>query len=181
MIQAGSMGVPYIPVRGLAGTDVMERRDDMIMSYNPFDENDLNVVAKAQNPDVAILHAMKADEQGNALLRQFGEDVVVAQASGKVIITAEEIVDSVQPGDAGGNYISSINVTAVVHAPNGAHPTAVKGYYEMDREHIEEYVQASTDDESFQQYLDRYVIGKTEDEYQAMVAEQSMAAAPAGD
>jgi glutaconate CoA-transferase subunit A len=180
MIQAGSMGVPYIPVRGLAGTDVMERRDDMLMAYSPFDENELNVVAKAQNPDVAILHASKADEQGSAILRAFGEDVMIAQASAKVIVTAEEIVDRVAPGDPGGSYISSINVTAVVHAPGGAHPTAVDGYYERDREHIEEYVLSSESDESFQRYLERYVLGKTEEEYQAIVSGRSLVAEPAG-
>ena len=164
------MGVPYIPVRGLAGTDVFERRDDMIMATNPFDQNEVNVVALAQNPDVAILHARKADKDGNALLRRHGEDVMIAQASKRVIITAEEIVDRITPDDIGGDYISAINVTAVVHTPCGAHPTGVEGYYDMDREHIEEYIAASTDDESFRAYLERYVIGKTEAEYQAIVS-----------
>lgn len=163
------MGVPYIPVRGLAGTDVFARRDDMMLDRNPFNEDEVNVVAVAQNPDVAILHARKADKDGNALLRRHGEDVMIAQASNRVIITAEEIVDRVTPDDIGGRYISAINVTAVVHAPCGAHPTGVDGYYDMDREHIEEYVRASTDDDSFRAYLDRYVIGKTEAEYQALV------------
>lgn len=164
------MGVPYIPVRGLAGTDVFERRDDMIMASNPFNEDEVNVVAVAQNPDVAILHARKADKDGNALLRRHGEDVMIAQASNRVIITAEEIVDRITPDDIGGDYISAINVTAVVHTPCGAHPTSVEGYYDMDREHIEEYIAASTDDESFRAYLDKYVLGKTEAEYQATVS-----------
>jgi glutaconate CoA-transferase subunit A len=165
------MGVPYIPVRGLAGTDVFERRDDMIMAKNPFDTDEVTVVAVAQNPDVAILHARKADKDGNALLRRHGEDVMIAQASKRVIITAEEIVDRITPDDIGGDYISAINVTAVVHTPCGAHPTGVDGYYDMDREHIEEYIAASTDDESFRAYLERYVIGKTEAEYQAMITD----------
>jgi glutaconate CoA-transferase, subunit A len=164
------MGVPYIPVRGLAGTDVFERRDDMIMARNPFDDDEVNVVAVAQNPDIAILHARKADKDGNALLRRHGEDVMIAQASNRVIITTEEIVDRITPDDIGGDYISAINVTAVVHTPCGAHPTGVDGYYDMDREHIEEYIAASTDDESFRAYLERYVIGKTEAEYQTLVS-----------
>ena len=164
------MGVPYIPVRGLAGTDVFERRDDMIMAPNPFDADEVTVVALAQNPDVAILHALKADADGNALLRPHGEDVMIAQASSKVIVTAEEIVDRVTPDDHPGSFISAINVTAVVHAPNGAHPTAVDQLYEMDREHIEEYIRCSGDDESFQHYLDRYVLGVSEQQYQAMVS-----------
>jgi len=163
------MGVPYIPVRGLAGTDVFERRDDMIMAKNPFDTDEVTVVAVAQNPDVAILHARKADKDGNALLRRHGEDVMIAQASKRVIITAEEIVDRITPDEIGGEYISAINVTAVVHAPCGAHPTGVDGYYDMDLEHIDTYITASTDDASFRSYLERYVIGKTEAEYQRLV------------
>ncbi len=164
------MGIPYIPVRGLAGTDVFERRDDMMMDRNPFNPDEVNVIAVAQNPDIAILHARKADKDGNALLRRHGEDVMVAQASHRVIITAEEIVDRVTPDDNGGDYISAINVTAIVHTPGGAHPTAVDGHYEMDTVHIEEYIAASTDDESFRAYLERYVIGKTEADYQALIS-----------
>jgi hypothetical protein len=179
MIQAGSMGVPYIPVRGLAGTDVFERRDDMLMGPNPFDPDEITVIAQAQNPDVAILHASKADGEGNALLRRHGEDVMIAQASSRVIVTAEEIVDRVTPDDPGGEYISSINVSAIVHAPGGAHPTGVEGYYEMDRPHIEEYIRCSSDDESFQRYLERFVLGRTEDEYRELVAGRERVPEPA--
>lgn len=164
------MGVPYVPVRGLAGTDVFERRDDMIMAEDPFGSGEVNVVARAQNPDIALLHARRADPAGNALLRPHGEDVMIAQASRRVIISAEEIVPQVTADDIGGNYISAINVTAVVHAPCGAHPTGVDGRYEMDGEHIEEYIRASADDDSFRAYLERYVIGKSEAEYQALVS-----------
>jgi glutaconate CoA-transferase subunit A len=163
------MGVPYIPVRGLAGTDVFKRRDDMMMAPNPFDPTEEHVVALAQNPDVAILHGLKADRDGNALLRKHGEDVMIAQASRRVIVTAEEIVDRVTADDEGGQFISAINVTAVVHAPNGAHPTAVPGLYDRDDAHIREYIAVSQSDEAFRAYLERYVLGKTEDEYQAMV------------
>lgn len=163
------MGVPYIPVRGLAGTDVFKRRDDMIIAPNPFDPTEETVVALAQNPDVAILHALRADRDGNALLRKHGEDVMIAQASRRVIVTAEEIVDRVTADDEGGQYLSAINVTAVVHAPCGAHPAGVPGRYEMDTPHIREYIAASQDDASFQAYLHKYVIGKTEAEYQDLV------------
>lgn len=163
------MGVPYIPVRGLAGTDVFKRRDDMIIAPNPFDPSEETVVALAQNPDVAILHAQKADRDGNALLRKHGEDLVVAQASQRVIVTAEEIVDRVTADDEGGVYISAINVTAVVHAPGGAHPAGVPGYYEQDADHIREYLRAASDDDLYRTYLEKYVLGKTEEEYQEIV------------
>jgi glutaconate CoA-transferase subunit A len=156
------MGVPYIPVRGLAGTDVFERRPDMMLAPNPFDPDEVTVVAEAQNPDVAILHGLKADKEGNAILRRFGEDVMVAQASRRTIVTVEEIVDRVTPEDTSGQFISSVNVTAVVHAPLGAHPTAVPGLYERDDAHIQRYMEASVSDREFSRYLDMYVYGTDE-------------------
>lgn len=166
------MGVPYIPVRGLAGTDVFKRRDDMILAPNPFDPDEITVVARAENPDVAILHGLKADREGNAILRRFGEDVMVAQASRRTIVTVEEIVDRVTPEDTSGQYISAINVTAVVHAPRGAHPAGVPGYYGRDDAHIRRYLDASTSDDAFQAYLEEFVYGIDEAEYQRRVAFQ---------
>lgn len=163
------MGVPYIPVRGLAGTDVFARRNDMMIIHNPFNPDEKTVVAMAINPDVAICHAIKADRWGNAVFRRGGDELLISQASAKVIVTAEEIVDRVTEDDPDGVFISSLNVTAVVHTPHGAHPTAVPGMYDMDQEHIKEYIAASQSDETFRQYLQKYVIGKTEAEYQALV------------
>lgn len=170
------MGVPYIPVRGLAGTDVFARRNDMMIVHNPFNADEKTVVAMAINPDVAICHAIKADSYGNAVFRRGGDELLIAQASARVIVTAEEIVERVAEDDPDGVFISSLNVTAVVHTPNGAHPTAVPGKYEMDQEHIKEYIVASQSDETFRAYLDKYVIGKTEAEYQALVGNQVLAA-----
>lgn len=163
------MGVPYIPVRGLAGTDVFARRTDMMIVHNPFDPDEKTVVAMAINPDVAICHAIKADRWGNAILRRGGDELLISQASARVIITAEEIVDQVTEDDPDGLFISALNVTAVVHAPHGAHPSGVPGRYEMDQEHIREYIAASRSDKTFQAYLEKYVIGKTEAEYQELV------------
>lgn len=84
-------------------------------------------------------------------------------------------MDKVTADDEGGEFISAINVTAVVHAPGGAHPSGVTGLYEMDQEHIREYIKASQDDESFQAYLNRYVLGKSEAEYQSMVRQVPVA------
>ncbi|MBI2886185.1 MAG: hypothetical protein HYY02_03145 [Chloroflexi bacterium] len=167
MIQAGSLGIPYAPVIGLAGTDLYRRRDDVTITPNPFDPEEHTVVVRALNPDVAIFHATKVDRSGNALLRWHpdNEDLQVARASRRVIVTAEEVVDQVSPYDSGGVFLPTINVTAVVHAPGGAHPTGVNGYYELDREHVLEYQRCSVSDELFRSFLDKYVFGVTEEEY----------------
>ncbi len=176
MIQAGSMGIPYAPVLGLVGSDLFARRDDMMITTNPFDPEEEVVVVRAFNPDVCLLHASKADRLGNALLRWHpdNEDLMVARGARRVIVTAEEIVDKVSPRDPSGVYIPTINVAAVVHAPGGGHPGGVGGYYEMDRPHILEYQRASVSDEEFQKYLDKYVYGVSEEEYSKLYGPMAM-------
>jgi glutaconate CoA-transferase subunit A len=158
MVQAGSMGAPFIPTLGYAGSDVIRRRqNDFKIATNPFDPDERIVVAKAINPDVGIFHGLQADRRGNVLLRRGGEELMLAQASRKVIMTVEEIVDRVDPEAPAGRLIPSLYVTAVVHAPFGAHPTGAPGYYMADDEQLREYVAASTSDEAFEAYLYKYV------------------------
>ena len=152
------MGVPFTSTLGYAGTDILERRpDDFKIIENPFNLDERIVVARAMNPDVAIFHGLKGDRQGNVLVQKHGEELLLAQALRKVIVTVEEIVDRVNPDDPDGWFIPSIHVTAVVHAPFGAHPTAAPGYYDADNELIQEYIDASDSDESFEAYLNKYV------------------------
>jgi glutaconate CoA-transferase subunit A len=158
MVQAGSMGVPFVPTLGFAGSDVMQRRqDDFTIIPNPFDPDERIAVAKAINPDVGMFHGLKADRRGNVLLRKGGEELMLAQASRKVIVTVEEIVDSVDLEAPAGRFIPSLHVTAVAHVPFGAHPTGAPGYYTTDDKQLQEYVEASTSDAAFEAYLSKYV------------------------
>ena len=151
------MGIPYIPTLGYAGSDVIKGRDDFAIAPDPFSPGEKNVVAKAINPDVALFHGTRGDGRGNVLVRKDGEALMIAQASRRVIVTVEEIVEEVLREDTSGVFIPAIHVNAVVHAPFGAHPTACSGYYEMDDGQISEYVEASTSDEVFSEYLQKYV------------------------
>lgn len=152
------MGAPFVPTLAYAGSDVIRRRqDDFKITTNPFNPEERIVVAKAINPDVAIFHGLKADPTGNVLLRKGGEELLLIQASRKVIVTVEEIVEKVDPEASGGSFIPSLYVTAVVHAPFGAHPTGAPGYYMADDERLREYVAASSSDEAFEAYLGKYV------------------------
>ena len=152
------MGVPFIPTLGYAGSDVIRRRpDDFKIAANPFEAGERIVMARALNPAVGLFHGLKADRRGNALLRKGGEELLLIQACKNVIITVEEIVDRLDPDASRGCFIPSIYVTAVVHAAFGAHPTGAPGYYETDDKQLQEYVAASTSDESFAAYLDKYV------------------------
>jgi glutaconate CoA-transferase subunit A len=147
------MGVPYIPVIGLIGTDLLKRRDDMVIAPDPFDAKTVTVVAKAMRPDVAVFHVDKADRRGNVSCGYPVEAVILAEASQHVIVTAEEIVDRLDEKDAVGAFIPSILVDAVVHAPFGSHPAGMAGRYGADKAHMKKYVEASRDDAAFAEYL----------------------------
>lgn len=153
------MGVPYVPVIGLVGTDLLARRDDMVLAPDPFGDGKVTVVARAMRPDVAVFHVDRADPQGNVSCGYAAEAVILAEASRHVIVTAEEIVDRVTEEDADGVFIPSILVNAVVHAPLGAHPGGFTRRYDVDRLAMREYVTASRDDASFAAYLEKYVFG----------------------
>ena len=160
------MGVPYVPVIGLVGTDLLKRRDDMVVAPDPFGEGKVSVVAKAMRPDVAVFHVDRADRHGNVSCGYAAEAVILAEASAHVVVTAEEVVDRLSAKDAVGTFIPSILVDAVVHAPFGAHPGGFTGRYGPDKDAMKEYVKASRDDAAFAAYLETHVFGtRSHDEY----------------
>ncbi len=146
-----------MPIIGLVGTDILKRRDDMVIAVDPFDGKTKSVVAKALRPDVAVFHAQKADRQGNVSCGYETEAVMLAEASRHVIVTAEVIVDQLTEKEATGAFIPSIHVDTVAHAPFGAHPAGCAGLYGPDKIHMRQYVIASQDDASFAEYLHTYV------------------------
>lgn len=151
------MGVPYVPIVGLVGTDLLKRRDDMVVAVDPFDGKTKSVVAKSLRPDVAVFHAQTADRFGNVSCGYEAEVVILAEASAHVIVTAEKIVDRLTEKEAKGAFIPSIHVDAVAHAPFGAHPAGCAGMYSPDPIAMREYVIASRDDASFEAYLRAHV------------------------
>src|SRR5512134_2549737 len=106
------MGVPYVPVLGLVGTDLLARRDDMVIAADPFDGKTKTVVARALRPDVAVFHAEKADRQGNVSCGYDAVVVMLAEASRHVIVTAEAIVERLTEKDAHGTFVPGIHVDA---------------------------------------------------------------------
>ena len=152
------MGVPYVPVVGLAGTDLLARRDDMRMLPNPFgaegEESDWeSVVVKALRPDVALIHVLEADRAGNVRCGYPSDNLLLAEASRTVIVTAERLVERVREEDAGREFIPGMFVQAVAEAPLGAHPAAMPGLYPVDDAHMRRYAQAARSDEDFAEYL----------------------------
>jgi glutaconate CoA-transferase subunit A len=147
------MGLPFMPVRGVIGTDYTRVRPDFITIPNPYGDDEILVVP-AVNPDVSLIHAFKADRFGNCLVNSSIDDALLARASGKVIVSAEEIVETDDlKASHRGNFISRVHVDAVVHLPGGAFPTACGSLYRTGVSMLTEYLAAAKDDTTFAGYL----------------------------
>ena len=153
------MGIPYIPTPGLAGSDLLDHRHDFMLVENPFRSAERIVVVPALVPEVAVIHAWKADRNGNAAISRDDDGQLLAAASKLVIVTAEEVVDGtlgredIEPHQ---HHLASIYVQAVVETPGGSRPGAMEGLYEADGEELALYDECARAGE-FERYLDRYV------------------------
>ena len=161
--QASEKGVPFMPLRGLIGSDVLKRRTDWRVVDNPFEDGDDApdpiVLLPAIKPDVALFHAPFADRDGNVWIGRQRELVTMAHASEKTIVTVEKIVDgsllsdkTLAAGTLPGFYVESIAV-----AERGCWPLPLPEHYAWDAEHLKEYVALAATDEGFAKYLDKYV------------------------
>jgi len=164
---AGALGLSFLPTKVMAGTDIVKLRrfdEDKAADVRcPFTDEPY-VAVRAIRPDVAIIHASRADASGNTQV--FGSTSIIeeqARASKRVIVTVEEIVDTAEISrHPERTILPSFMVESVVEVPFGAHPAGMFRYYNEDDEHIRHYWQASRGADTFQAYLDEYVLGTTD-------------------
>jgi glutaconate CoA-transferase subunit A len=159
-LHAGALGVPFMPTYSTLGSDLLVRNANLREFPSPVNEEKL-VAVRALKPDVAIIHAQRADEHGNThLWGNLGVAVDGARASRKVIVVAEEIVAAeVIASDPNRTLIPGFKVAAVVHEPWGAHPSPVQGNYGRDHAFFSQYHEQSRTLADFEQWLARWVIG----------------------
>jgi len=162
-LQAGAMGIPFLPVRSFGGTDGF-RHSGAKLIEDPFTGQPITLLP-ALNPDVAIIHVQQADQYGNA--RIFGTGIAhveSAMASRKVVISAEEIIDTEEiRRDPGRTTIPYYVVDAVVEAPFGAYPGECAGYYASDPAHVIEVVGATIAGRT-EAYLEKWVYSASSQE-----------------
>lgn len=165
-LRAAEMGVPFLPVRGIKGTDVERLHPEYGRVTCPFTGDEL-VVVPPLVPDVALLHAPIGDAAGNLHLDQpYVLDERFAHASRAVVATVDRLVGTAEVAAAGVTVPGHL-VAAVVEAPFGAHPSSCYPGYAYDRPHLASYVAAAAaGGERLAQYLDRYV-DPGEDAYRA--------------
>ena len=166
-LKAGAMGVPFMPTLTALGSDLYKTNQSLKKITCPFTGIILTAVS-AINPDVAIIHAQRSDEYGNAhLWGNLGVTREACLASRYIIITAEEIVSpDVISSDPNRVVSPGFRVSAVVHAPWGAHPSSVPGYYNRDHDAFIEYRNESRTPETFEKWMQCWVDNvKTSDDY----------------
>ena len=160
-LRAGAMGVPFIPTRTAMGSDVPKGNHFFYGIFSPFEGKEPLLAVRAINPDVTIVHAQRADAEGNAHnWGSFGVMLEAVRAARHVIVVAEEIVDpEVIASDPNRTVIPGFLVSAVVECPYGAHPSPVQGYYKRDDAFFQEYHQQTKTPAESDAWLARWVHG----------------------
>jgi glutaconate CoA-transferase, subunit A len=158
-LQASEKGVPFMPLRGLVGSDVLKYRDDWKVIDSPFGDNDQIVLLPAIKPDVALIHAPMADRFGNVWIGRQRELATMAHAAKKTIATVEKIHDGNLLDDPmlAAGTLPGFYVEAVTIAERGAWPLGLPDFYAADAEHLAEYARLAATAEGFAEYLDRHV------------------------
>ncbi len=149
-LRAGAMGVSFMPARTALGSDLYQTNPGLKTISCPFSGDRLTAIA-AIRPDVAIIHAQRSDEHGNAhAWGNLGVTRDACLASRHIIVTAEEIVPAgVISRDPNRVITPGFRVSAVVHQPWGAHPSPVPGYYNRDHQAFIDYRNQSKTQELF--------------------------------
>lgn len=174
-LRATELGLPFLPVRGVRGSDIVRLHPEYAEVTCPF-TGEVLVAVPALKPDVALLHAPLGDRYGNLHLQQpYVLDERFASSSARVVATVERLVST---ADVAGNGVTipAHLVAAVAEVPFGAHPTSCYPEYAYDREHLSTYVKAAqSGGEDLAGYLKTYVYGVAdEQEYRELIGSKRL-------
>jgi glutaconate CoA-transferase subunit A len=149
---AGAAGLPFAVLRGYVGTDLVKRSETIAPITCPFTGETLTAVP-AIGPDVGIVHAQRADRDGNVQLWGIvGVQKEIVLASARSLVTVEEVVDELEPRP-GAIVLPTWCVTAVAEAPHGAHPSYAHDYYDRDNGFYQRWDAISRDRDSFRDWM----------------------------
>lgn len=155
---AGAYRLPFFPLRSFAGSDLPMANPRIRFVTSPYGAGTIAVVPPL-NPDVTIIHAQRADPNGNThLWGLLGVQKEAAFAAKHVLVVVEEIVnEEVIRSDPNRTIIPGLVVDAVIHEPYGTHPSYVQGYYDRDNRFYLAWDQISRDESSTRAWLEEWV------------------------
>lgn len=164
---AGSLGIPFIPIRSLRGSDLEKKiikadPNGIANIKDPFSGEDW-LTLKPLLPDVTIALVQVADEEGNSwIMGPHWDNNEQVKSAQRTIVIAEKIVSTeVIRQHAERTLIPGFLVSHVVHVPYAAHPTSMYGVYDYDADHIKLYANATQNPATFNEYLENYVMNVT--------------------
>ncbi len=154
-VQAGEKGIPFIPLRGLIGSDLLTARDDYRIIDNPFAKDDPIAVLPAIVPDIALFHAALADRQGNVWVGRQGDLRTLAHAAKASLVTVEEFTDDdlMEDDRLASGTIPSLYISGIALAPKGAWPLALPGCYDEDSDYLAGYCRAAASEDGLAAWL----------------------------
>lgn len=160
-MQAGQKGTPFMPLRGIIGSDLLERRDDWKVIDNPFANGDRVVAIRAIVPDVALFHALAADRQGNVFLGRDRDGLLLAQASRRALVTVERLLDCdlLEDEARAGAVLPALYVSGVSVAPRGTWPVKFGDDQPYDAQWLARYAQLARSEDGFARILDELMTG----------------------
>ena len=164
-LQAAEKGIPFMPLRGILGSDLLANRPDWKVVDNPFAEvgaRDPIVLLPAIKPDVALFHARAADRDGNVFIGVRRELMLMAHAARRTLVTVERIEDRdfLRDDTYAAGTIPSLYVTSIAVVPDGARPVGLSGEYAADVDQLSVYAKAAQTEEGFQSWLAQNVFDK---------------------
>jgi len=154
-LQAGQKGLPFMPLRGMLGTDLLAQRLDWQVIDNPFQPGDAIVVLPAIRPDIAMFHAPLADRHGNVFIGRQRDLLVMAQASLETLVTVESVTDEdlmADPARSPG-VIPAIYITGMAVEARGAQPLKFLEAYPADEVALASYARMARTNEGFDSWL----------------------------
>ena len=159
-LQASEKGVPFMPLRGVLGSDLVKNRSDWKVLPNPFSGGEDPILyIRAIAPDIALFHARWADEAGNVWVGRRRELATIAHASKACLVTYEEMKsgDMLEDELLAPGVISATYISALAPARRGAWPLGVAGLYDIDDAHLAYYAREAKTRAGFERYLDQFV------------------------
>ena len=163
---AGALGIPYVPLNCLKGSDMMNSsqwmgENKLKLLEDPFGSGTEHALVPALCPDVGCFHAQRADEEGNVQLwGNLADGPWSFRACKKLVVSVEEIVSREEIGrDPNRTVVPAYKVAAVVEIPYGSHPKQSQGFYKEDRDFLFDYVKQSKDPDSWKRFMDEWIYG----------------------
>ncbi len=174
--EAGAAGLPCAVFRGYAGTGLPKVNPNIKFIQCPFTGETLASVP-AHRPDVAVIHAQKADRAGNVLIDGIvGVQKEVVLAAKRAIVTVEEIVDDLGPRSHNAVVLPAWTVTAIAEVPGGAYPSYAQGYYARDNAFYKEWDAISRERDGFLAWMQANVLEQGPEVFAAHVSKHKVTA-----